>query len=263
MPTQQTVEGLRLGLLVTATGLGFRHGIDWDHIAAITDLTGAQDTPRRAMASASCYFVGHGLVVGGLGAAAIVAGEHLPRSVDAVMERIVGVTLCALGVYVIVSLVRNGREFRMRSRWMLVFALIRRGVARARGGDGHHAHPAHPHRHAVPQDGFWGTAGALTSVAVGALHGVGAETPTQVLLLTAAATAGGTAPGLSLLGAFLFGLLLSNTLVGLSVALGFLGAGRNFAVYATVSLLTGVGGMTVGMLLLTGRSNLLPALFGG
>ena len=28
-----------VGLLVTALFLGFRHGIDWDHIAAITDIT--------------------------------------------------------------------------------------------------------------------------------------------------------------------------------------------------------------------------------
>jgi high-affinity nickel-transport protein len=284
-------EGLRLGLLATATGLGFRHGIDWDHIAAITDLTAAQDNARTALASATCYFVGHGLVVGALGAAAIVAGEHVPGSVDHVMERLVGVTLVALGFYVLVSLVRNGRNFRMRSRWMLVFAGVRRLRAWARRSarqsigagvaagthdhdndhDHHHDHdPAgHGHQHALAErvaasgEGFWGTSGALTSVAVGALHGIGAETPTQVLLLAAAATAGGAAPGLFLLGAFLLGLFLSNSLVGLTVALGFLGASRNFAVYAIVSLLTGLAGMTVGFLLLTGSANLLPSLFAG
>jgi hypothetical protein len=285
-------EGLRLGLLATATGLGFRHGIDWDHIAAITDLTAAQDSARTALASATCYFVGHGLVVGVLGAAAIVAGEHVPGSVDHVMERFVGATLVALGFYVLVSLVRNGRNFRMRSRWMLVFAGVRRlrawarrssrqpvGASVAAGihdhGHGHgHGHdhdhdPGHRHQHALADrvaasgEGFWGTSGALTSVAVGALHGIGAETPTQVLLLAAAATAGGAAPGLFLLGAFLSGLFLSNSLVGLTVALGFLGASRNFAVYAVVSLVTGLAGMTVGFLLLTGSANLLPSLFAG
>ncbi|HLY83223.1 MAG TPA: hypothetical protein VKQ71_09555 [Acidimicrobiales bacterium] len=281
-------EGLRLGLLATATGLGFRHGIDWDHIAAITDLTAAQDRARRALASATCYFVGHGLVVGALGAAAIVAGEHVPGSVDHVMERLVGATLVALGFYVLVSLVRNGRNFRMRSRWMLVFAGVRRLRTWARrsprqpvgasgaAGTQHHGHdhdhdydPGHRHQHALAEqvaasgEGFWGTSGALTSVAVGALHGIGAETPTQVLLLAAAATAGGAAPGLFLLGAFLVGLFLSNSLVGLTVALGFLGASRNFAVYAAVSLVTGLAGMTVGFLLLTGSANLLPSLFAG
>jgi high-affinity nickel-transport protein len=95
------------------------------------------------------------------------------------------------------------------------------------------------------------------------LHGIGAETPTQVLLLTAAATGGGAVPGVFLLGAFLVGLFVSNSVVGLTVALGFLGAGRNFPLYAAVSVLTGAAGMTVGVFLLTGRSNALPALLGG
>lgn len=264
-------EGLRLGLLATATGLGFRHGIDWDHIAAITDLSAAQERPSAALASASCYFVGHGLVVGGLGMAAIVAGEHVPSSVDHVMEKVVGATLVALGVYVIVSLARNGTAFRMRSRWMLVFGGVRRLAAWRRSkreldptGAGHAPH--HHHRtvaNGAAEASAWGRSGALTSLTVGALHGVGAETPTQVLLLAAAATAGGVAPGMLLLAAFLLGLFLSNGLVGLTVAFGFLGASRNFAVYATVSVLTGIGGMTVGALLLTGSSNLLPALFAG
>jgi high-affinity nickel-transport protein len=274
-------EGLRLGLLATAGGLGFRHGIDWDHIAAITDLTAAQDRSRTAMASASCYFVGHGLVVGALGAAAIIAGEHVPASVDHVMERIVGATLIALGIYVIVSLVRRGRDFRMRSRWMLIFGGVRRLRRWARRdpaelvltgaveGHGDRADEAHPHAHGLADrvlesdDGFWGSSGALTSVAVGALHGIGAETPTQVLLLAAAATAGGAVPGMFLLGAFLLGLFLSNSAVAITVALGFLGASRNFGVYATVSVFTGLAGMTVGFVLLSGSANLLPTLFAG
>lgn len=270
-------EGLRLGLVATAIGLGFRHGIDWDHIAAITDLTAAQDRPRTAMASAAFYFVGHGLVVGALGAASIVAGEHVPASVDQVMEKIVGATLVALGVYVIVSLVRRGRDFRMRSRWMLVFSGVRRLRQRARSesaervlaADHHRGQHSSGHHHAASERlmeadaSFWGRSGALTSVAVGALHGIGAETPTQVLLLAAAATAGGAVPGMVLLGTFLVGLFLSNSLVGVTVALGFLRASRNFAVYATVSVFTGLAGMTVGFVLLTGSTNLLPTLFAG
>lgn len=253
-----THEGLRLGLVVTATGLGFRHGCDWDHFAAISDLAAAQDSPRKAFGYATCYFAGHGAVLGVLGALAILAGQHVPKSVDHVMERVVGATLCLLGVYVLVSLVRNGRDFRMKSRWMLVFAGVRRVGERVRGRE--HAH-AHAHSDS-PDAGFW-SYGPATSVAVGALHGIGAETPTQVLLLTAAATAGGAAAGIALLGAFMVGLFLSNSVVGLAVALGFVGASRNFALYAGISILTGGAGLAVGVLLLLGRASLLPALFGG
>src|SRR5438309_10938289 len=94
-------QGLRLGLIATAFGFGFRHGIDWDHIAALTDITGSQDEGRKSMVLATMYALGHALVVFALGVAAILAAERLPSSVDGVMERIVGTTLLVLGVYVI------------------------------------------------------------------------------------------------------------------------------------------------------------------
>jgi high-affinity nickel-transport protein len=242
-------EGLRVGLVVTASGLGFRHGIDWDHIAAITDIAGSQDTPRRALGYATCYFAGHGAVVGALGVAAITAGRHLPSGLDAVMEHVVGATLILLGVYVVVSLARNRRDFRMRSRWMLVFAGIKR-LRRPR---------SHPHPNTAPAGAY----GVTTSLSVGALHGIGAETPTQVLLLVAAGGAGGVGPGLLLLAAFLAGLFASNSLVGGAAALGFLGASRNFALYASISVLTGAASLVVGALLFTGQSSALPSLVGG
>ena len=40
--------GLQLALLSAAL-MGFRHGFDYDHIAAITDITSVQVNPKRAM----------------------------------------------------------------------------------------------------------------------------------------------------------------------------------------------------------------------
>jgi hypothetical protein len=287
-----------VGLLVTAYGFGFRHGIDWDHIAALTDITGSQDDGRRSMVLATMYALGHALVVLALGVAAILLAERLPAGVDAVMERFVGATLVLLGVYVLVALVRQGREFRMRSRWMLLFAGVRKGVRWARQTarrdvvvvTHEHAHdPAEPHpdaheqarvlagaparapsehRHGhrhlgtVPDDPFM-TYGQTTAFGVGMIHGVGAETPTQVLLFVAAAGATGKAEGLLLLGAFLVGLLSSNSLIALAGTFGFLGASRNWRLYVAVSLLTAVFSLGIGIVFLSGRSTVLPAFFGG
>src|SRR4051812_28610645 len=107
---------LGFGLLVSAVAFGFRHGFDWDHLAAITDLTSSQPNPRRSTLLATLSACGHGLVVLLLGVGAIVFSEQLPGSVDSVMGRVVGVTLIVLGVVVLVALVREGRDFRMRSR---------------------------------------------------------------------------------------------------------------------------------------------------
>ena len=95
------------------------------------------------------------------------------------------------------------------------------------------------------------------------LHGVGAETPTQLLIFLTAAGAGGNGLGLLLLTSFLAGLLTSNTLVAGAGTLGFLGAARNFPLYVAISLTTAVFSLAVGTLLLVGGAGVLPSLFGG
>jgi cytochrome c biogenesis protein CcdA len=298
-----TSEGFRVGLLATAYGFGFRHGIDWDHIAAITDITTSQESGRGSMFFATLYALGHGLVVFLLGVAAIVAGEQLPSGIDAAMSRIVGATLIALGCFVFYSLIRHGRDFRMRSRWMLLFAAVRRVWRRLRpagpGGplviDHDHPHAAHhhgeddgpgrgvrsadgaaagavavktAHRHShrhlgtLPDDPFMAY-GRATAFGVGMLHGIGAETPTQILLFVAAAGVGGRTGGVVMLLAFLAGLLTSNSLIALASTFGFLRATRNFAVYAGVAVVTGTFSLLIGAVFLFGHATALPAIFGG
>ena len=290
--------GFGFGLLVASFWFGFRHGIDWDHIAAITDITSSQEERRRAIWFGTLYVVGHAAVVFALGIVAVLIGQELPESVDAAMGRIVGVTLIALGVYVFWSLIKHGREFRMRSRWMLVFAGVRSAWWRLRGGrssgnethdherepvhvhaggadavdadervaewhHGHHGRPGHHHhKHPEPDDPFVNYQKG-TSFLVGMLHGIGAETPTQILIFTAAAGAGGKAAGIAVLAAFLVGLMTSNSIITVGSAFGFLRASKNFAVYATVAVITGVFSLAIGVLFVLGKDTVLPALFAG
>lgn len=280
-------EGFGVALVVSAFWLGFRHGVDWDHIAAIADITSSQDDRRRSMLLGTLYALGHAAVVLALGVIAILAGDLLPPGVDEVMGRVVGVTLIVLGIYVIVSLVRHGRDFRLRSRWMLVFAGVRRigrwlsgrrrradaetGVAEEPAADddldpalvhhGHHGHPGHHHHDRPRRDHGIPSYGTGTAVGVGMIHGVGAETPTQVLIFLAAAGAGGAAVGVAVLVAFLVGLVASNTLITVTSAFGFLSASRNFAVYATVAVVVALLSLVIGVLFVVGGESLLPAFF--
>src|ERR1700738_1954090 len=121
-------DGFGVGLLATSFGFGFRHGIDWDHIAALTDITGSQNTARSSMTYATLYALGHALVVFTLGLAVIVLSAQLPSSIDGVMTHFVGATLIILAAYVFYSVVRHGRDFRMRSRWMLLFSGMRQAT---------------------------------------------------------------------------------------------------------------------------------------
>jgi high-affinity nickel-transport protein len=310
-------QALGLGMLVTAFVFGLRHGIDWDHLAAIADLTGAQPSSRRSMFLAACYALGHAVVVFTLGVAAIVFAEELPHGVDTVMERVVGATLLLLGVYVLVSLVRHRRDFRMRSRWMLVIAAGRRAVDVVRRwlwrappqtivviehDHAHHHHVDHGHTHAsgriassivgrrgraqplapaeahdtgptgahrhrhrhvlpMPADPFTGP-GVGGALGIGALHGVGAETPTQVVVFVGAAGASGPFAGLCMLTSFVVGLLLSNTAVAAVATYGQLTSTRRFPVYVAVSLTTAVFSLLMGGLFLAGQGDALPTILG-
>lgn len=141
---------MSLGLLLTALALGLRHGIDWDHVAAIADLSGSASTRRRGFVLSMIYSIGHGAVVFGLGLVALIAGTTIPAGFDTVMTRIVGVTLLALGAWILFDLYRSGSSFRLRSRWMLIldgtfagFRRVRAGIAGRRISIEHE----HPHRH--------------------------------------------------------------------------------------------------------------------
>lgn len=299
----------QVGLIATAFTFGLQHGIDWDHIAAITDITSSQSDARRSFRLAGLYALGHALVVLILGAVAIAFGDLLPESFDATMEKVVGVTLVLLGGYVFYSLIRHGREFRMQSRWMLVLRGVRR-LGRRLGRrtqvvhiehDHEHHHEAdhehhhendhvaghvHPpadraeapvaaevtrvvHRHAhshthtasMPVDPFSGY-GPSAAIGIGMLHGVGAETPTQVLLFIAAAGSQGTAVSLLVLVAFIVGLLVTNTVIAATSAFGFFNASRSWPVYTGVAVVTGVFSLVVGVLFLLGKGSLLPGFFG-
>ncbi|HEV3475744.1 MAG TPA: hypothetical protein VG602_10355 [Actinomycetota bacterium] len=283
MEALAATDGFSAGLLASAFLFGLRHGIDWDHIAAIADITGSQSERRSALVLGTLYVLGHAAVVLALGILAIVAGDLLPAGVDEVMGRVVGATLLILGVYVLVSLIRHGRDFRLRSRWMLLFAGLRKGArwmrdrartaaengAAAEEGSpddpalwhhGHHGRPGH-HHHREPERDEVPNYGVGTSVAVGMIHGIGAETPSQVLIFLAAAGAGGTAVGVAVLVAFIVGLLISNSLITIGSAVGFLSASRNFSVYAAVGVLTAVFSLVLGTLFVLGMESVLPAFF--
>ena len=139
---------MTVGLLLTALALGLRHGVDWDHIAAIADLSGAAADRRRGFRLSFLYALGHAAVVFGLGCLAIIAGSAIPDGLDHWMGRIVGLTLIWLGVWVIVELIRHGRDFRLRSRWMLVLDGTFAGVRRvARNSDRRLIEIEHEHEH--------------------------------------------------------------------------------------------------------------------
>ena len=301
-----------LGVLLTGLFLGIRHGIDWDHIAAITDITsttaaaslaeaahegqhlsasghshlhggelelrahdagpgastlapGMAARPRlgrtRFMSGQSdairlgtLYALGHGVVVIALGLAALAFGALLPAWLDPLMGRIVGLTLVALGLWVIYSIyryARAGERFRLRSRWMIVFDGVRYGWRRFQAR-------LHGHEHVEPLE--MSSYGARTAFGVGMIHGIGAETGSQVLLIAAVGGASSAGLGVPMLFAFVVGLLLSNFAIVVVSSVGFVSSQARERVYVAFGGVAGLFSLFVGSIFLLGLNGGLPDL---
>lgn len=303
-------DGGAIALLLTALVLGLRHGFDWDHLAAITDITStsgaaqaaeldhaaeheeadshthehggdeeataheeAEHEPheppspfeaagrsrflqleRQPVILGTLYALGHALVVGLLGGAALLIGAQLPDSVDQLMGRVVGLTLLLLGIWVFISLynyARHGTEFRLRSRWMIVFDGVRYGWRRFQAW-------LHGHSHVEPLE--MSSYGPRTAFGVGMIHGIGAETATQALFLGTIGGAAGQGLGIPMLLAFIVGLVITNTLIVVISASGFLASQARRTLYLIVGGVAGTFSLAVGAVLLFDLQGVLPDL---
>jgi high-affinity nickel-transport protein len=250
------VDSVNLRLaLVSAAVLGFRHGLDYDHIAAITDISSVQSKPRDAMRYGLLYVAGHATTVALLGAAAVAFRIALPPASDRWAERLVGVTLLALGIYVLGTFFRPSTHTHVpKTRITLLIngALwIHWRLTRLFGGT----------RVEAPQvfkDGY----GTTSTFLVGVIHGLGAETPTQILLFLMAANLGGTAVGLLGLLAFIVGLLAMNTLMCASVTGLFSVTLARPKALRALTLVTSAYSIIVGTIFLIGSASRLPSLTG-
>ena len=248
--------------LISCLLLGFRHGFDYDHLAAITDITSIQRGWREGMRLGLLYALGHACTVALLGVAVICLHLSVPQRLDSVGERLVGATLIALAVYVFSTLWRGRFEVLhapidhahahpQRSRIALLVSAVRHLYWRLR----RLADPA------LPQPSpFAFRYDRSSAFAVGIVHGLGAETPSQLLLFLLAANLGGTSRGLVGLLAFIAGLLAMNTLMTASASGLFLSSIARPRLQTAVTSLTAVYSLAIGTVFLFGLSDHLPAL---
>lgn len=245
--------------LLSAGVLGFRHGFDYDHIAAITDITSLEPSRTRGMRMGLLYVLGHAATVAVLGAAVIVFQRSLPAQIDNWAERLVGLTLVVLGLYVFGSMLRQKEAFRPRSRAALMIGGFRWLRRKARAairpcGEGAIALDCD---HAIDEPYSKGTV-----FTIGIIHGLGAETPSQLLLFLLAANLGGIGRGFLGLAMFLGGLLIMNTLMTAS-AVGIFGlSAAKPKMLRLVIGFTAAYSLIVGTIFLFGSSGILPPLGG-
>src|ERR1700722_8733538 len=161
-----SLNSLQLALLSAAI-LGFRHGFDYDHIAAISDITSVQTSRWQGMRLGLLYALGHAATVAALGSTVIVFQLSLPHGIDRIAERLVGLTLLVLGVYVLGSLFTGNPAPRSRFHLMAgAFRWLHWKMKRY----------WHDDDLPRPAETTWNYS-AKSVVMIGIVHGLGAETP--------------------------------------------------------------------------------------
>jgi high-affinity nickel permease len=222
--------------LAAAALLGFRHGVDYDHVAAIADLAGAAKRPAQAVGLALFYGLGHSSIVSVLGAISVWFGRVLPKGSDQILEGVVGCTLIVLGAYVLSAIYRGAPDARPATRFELI-----RGAGRwvkSLIATTPSSPPALLNQPPSPR----------TAYSVGVIHGIGAETPTQLGLFVLAAGVGGWSSGLLCVLTFAAGLLAMNTLMAIASAGMFHLSNFREWIYRGVMILTATYSIVVGSL---------------
>jgi hypothetical protein len=234
--------------LISCAVLGFRHGFDYDHIAAISDITSVQEKASTAMRLGLLYALGHASMIALLGGIVILFQLSFPPRLDSWAERLVGLTLIVLAIYVLGSLVWGNPKAIPPSRAALIirgFRKLRRRLTAAA--------PASDHDENINYTG-------PIAFGVGIIHGLGAETPSQLALFLVAANLGGIAKGIGGMAMFLAGLLFMNTVMTASACGLFRSAAPHPRIMRVFVCLTAVYSFIIGCIFLLHSANRLPPL---
>ena len=232
-----------IALIALALAVGMRHGVDWDHIAAISDITSTQTSKKRGILQSFLYAVGHASVVTGIALSALLIGMSFPESLDSVMGKVVGFTLLILGLYVFYSLYKYRDGLRLLPRWAIIFYGVLKIfdwiTAKFTGKP-------------VKERKFVLNYGNASAYTIGMIHGVGAETPSQMYMFALALTAGMRSSDVAaiVIIAFALGLVITNTVMGILGAYGYVSAGKSL--YKYLAVFTAVFSIILGLFFMAG-----------
>jgi high-affinity nickel-transport protein len=175
------------------------------------------------------YALGHAFTVAALGIAVLQLHMGLPEGLDHWTERLIGLTLIVLGIGVVAGILRKDAHGHRHSRIESRLAIAINGVLWLAWRVRRTWNPMAP----KPERFQWMYNGKSV-FAIGILHGVGAETPSQLglFLLTMTASIGGA----------------------------FNAGGHHPRIYHVIAWTGAVYSCGIGLIFLLGISDRLPAL---
>ena len=108
--------------------LGLRHGFDYDHLAAISDITAVQRNWSSGLRLGMTYALGHAFTVAVLGIDVLQLHLGLPEGLDHWTERLIGLTLIVLGIGVVAGILRKDAHGHSHTRVESRLAIAINGV---------------------------------------------------------------------------------------------------------------------------------------
>ncbi|HEX4285841.1 MAG TPA: hypothetical protein VHZ28_12170 [Terracidiphilus sp.] len=235
--------------------LGLRHGFDYDHLAAISDITAVQRNWWSGLRLGMTYALGHAFTVAALGIAVLELHMGLPVGLDHWTERLIGLTLIVLGVGVVAGILRKDAHGHPHGRIESRLAIAINGLLWLAWRARRLRNPA-----ALRPERFQWMYNGKSVFLIGVLHGVGAETPSQLALFFLTANLGGTSRGLLGLTAFAVGLVTMNALMTASIGGAFQSGGHHPRIYHAIAWTGAVYSCGIGLIFLLGISDKLPSL---
>lgn len=220
-----------------AISLGVRHGMDADHLAAIADMIGAEKQKQRQVRLGIMYSFGHGLVVLIIGLIAISLGTYLPDGVSVALELLVGISLNLLGAMILYSLFQQKSSYEYKSRLTILYESMLK-MFRKNRAESNKLSPV--------------GIGIVGAFMIGIIHGIGVETPTQIMVITSAVGLDQFSASLMQLLLFVVGLLISTILFTYLASWGFMKAQFKHKLFLALGLITGIYSVGLGMFIIYG-----------
>jgi high-affinity nickel-transport protein len=147
------------------------------------------------------------------------------------MERVIGVTLVLLGAYVFASLFNGGTPMGRGRALLSIIDHLRGRPVKADTARGY---------------------GPKSSLSLGVLHGVGAETPTQLSVLLITSNLGGIQNGILGLSVFAVGMFISNMVLTTAATGVFSISKARPAVFRSLAAFTAAYSLWIGIKMMAG-----------
>jgi high-affinity nickel-transport protein len=179
----------------------------------------------------------------------------LPQGLDHWTERLIGLTLIVLGIGVVAGILRKDAHGHSHSRIESRLAIAINGVLWIAW----QVRRLWNHQAPKPDRFQWMYTGKSVFL-IGMLHGVGAETPSQLALFFLTANLGGTSRGIMGLVAFSAGLVAMNALMTASMGGAFSATGHHPRFYHAIAWAGAAYSCIIGVIFLFGISDHLPPL---